>query len=281
MRIHGIDFTSRPTRRKPITCLECRLDGRVLSAGTLERLTSFGAFEDFLKRPGTWIAGIDFPFGQPRKLIENLGWPKSWTGYSEHVGRMTRQEFRKTLDDYRANRAWGDKEHRRATDISAGSLSPMKLYGTPVGLMFYEGAPRLRSAGVTIPGVVEGDQDRIVVEAYPGVLARNLIGRRSYKQDTKAKQTEEQRQARKDLLNALRSATVGATHGLTVEAPDSLIDDPGADELDALICAIQAAWSWTKRTSGYGMPPTTDTLEGWIAEPSLTKQTPPPPQRAL
>ena len=30
MRIYGIDFTSRPTRRKPITCLECRLDGGVL-----------------------------------------------------------------------------------------------------------------------------------------------------------------------------------------------------------------------------------------------------------
>lgn len=77
MRIYGIDFTSRPTRRKPITCLECRLDGGVLSAGTLESLKSFDAFEDILQRPGPWIAGIDFPFGQPRKLIETLGWPQS------------------------------------------------------------------------------------------------------------------------------------------------------------------------------------------------------------
>lgn len=58
MQIYGIDFTSHPTRRKPITCLECRLHGGVLSAGALESLTSFGAFEAMLQRPGPWIAGI-------------------------------------------------------------------------------------------------------------------------------------------------------------------------------------------------------------------------------
>lgn len=269
MLIYGVDFTSRPSRRKPITCLECRLQGGVLTAGALESLTTFESFEALLQRPGPWIAGIDFPFGQPRKLVENLGWPQSWAGCAEHVGRMTRQEFRKTLDDYRASRPTGDKEHRRATDIAASSLSPMKLYGTPVGLMFYEGAPRLHCAGATIPGLMKGYQDRVVVEAYPGVLARRLIGRRGYKQDTKAKQTEEQRKAREDLLMEIQSETLSNTHGFRVEAPDSLIDDPGADELDALLCAIQAAWAWTQRANNFGMPPNTDSLEGWIAEPSL------------
>lgn len=90
MQIYGIDFTSRPARRKPITCLECRLGGGMLSAGALVSLTTFEAFEAVLQRPGPWIAGIDFPFGQPSKLVENLGWPKSWVDYAEHVGRMTR-----------------------------------------------------------------------------------------------------------------------------------------------------------------------------------------------
>ena len=92
------------------------------------------------------------------------------------------------------------------TDKAAGAISPQKLYGTPVGLMFFEGAPRLSAAGVTIPGLQAGDPERIVVEAYPGVLARALIGRRGYKQDTKAKQTAEQAQARRDLLSALSGA---------------------------------------------------------------------------
>lgn len=34
MKIYGIDFTSAPSRKKPITCLECELDGSQLSAET-------------------------------------------------------------------------------------------------------------------------------------------------------------------------------------------------------------------------------------------------------
>jgi integrase len=36
VRIYGIDFTSRPRRRKPITCLSCTLEGDVLRADQLE-----------------------------------------------------------------------------------------------------------------------------------------------------------------------------------------------------------------------------------------------------
>ena len=43
--ILGIDFTNRPNRRKPITCLACVLDGDVLQAGDLRELTSFDDFE--------------------------------------------------------------------------------------------------------------------------------------------------------------------------------------------------------------------------------------------
>ena len=225
MKIYGIDFTSKPTRRKPITCLECVLDGNVLRAGELIEWYRFEEFEAALRRSGSWIAGIDFPFGQSRTFIENIGWPDTWQGYVDHVKTLSRKDFRATLDNYRANRAPGDKEHRRAIDISAGSISPQKLYGTPVGLMFFEGAPRLREAGVTIPGLQAGDPDRIVVEAYPGVLARSIIGRRSYKQDTKKKQTEEQYKARKDLLREIIGGSVLQQYSVRVEAPMSLADD--------------------------------------------------------
>ena len=57
--------------------------------------------------------------------------------------------------------------------------------------MFYKGAPRLVRAGVTTPGLSDGDPGRAVVEAYPGVLARALIGRRSYKNDDRKRQTSE------------------------------------------------------------------------------------------
>jgi hypothetical protein len=274
MKIYGIDFTSRPKRRKPITCLECVLEGDVLRAGDLIEWPSFRGLENLLRAPGPWVAGIDFPFGQSRKFIETIGWPASWAGYVDHAKSLGRQGFRTALDNYRAHRPEGDKEHRRATDEATGSISPQKLYGVPVGLMFFEGAPRLREAGVTIPGLQQGDPDRIVIEAYPGILARSIIGRRSYKQDTKKKQTDEQHQARTDLLKAITNGGVHNTHGITVEAPMSLANDPGADHLDALLCAIQAAWAWTLRGQNFGAPNPTDPLEGWIADPVIQPSRP-------
>jgi hypothetical protein len=48
-----------------------------------------------------------------------------------------------------------------------------------------------------------------------------------------------------------------------------LADDPGADHLDALLCAVQAAWAWRCRDAGYGLPADLDPLEGWITDPAL------------
>lgn len=272
MNVYGIDFTSAPTHRKRITCLECGLDGDLLTAGTLHEWPTFDGFEDMLRHPGPWIAGMDFPFGQARKFIETIGWPSTWGGYVDHVGTLTRQEFRTALDTYRANRPSGDKEHRRKTDIAAGSISPQKLYGTPVGLMFFEGATRLRTARVTIPGLQTGDSTRIVLETYPGVLARHLIGRHSYKQDTKKKQTDEQQSARQSLIQTLFGNKLQDAYGLQIKAPLYLADDPTGDQLDALLCAIQAAWGWRNRDHAYGSSRDFDPLEGWIADP-IVQQT--------
>lgn len=268
MRVLGIDFTSRPSRRKPITCAACRLEDTHLIMEELAAWQDFASFEQALERPGPWIAGADFPFSLARRFIETIDWPGTWQGCIEHIGQMARNEFRTTLDDYRSGRPAGDKEHRRATDVAAGAISPQKVYGTPVGLMLFEGAPRLLAAGVTLPGLRPGDPKRIVVEAYPGILARALIGRRGYKQDTRARQTAAQHEARLELLSTIRAGALLHSHGITVEAPDWLADDPGADHLDALLCAIQAAWSWTQRDRGFGAPANMDPIEGWIADPN-------------
>ena len=272
MKVIGIDFTSRPSRRKPITALSCSLEGDTLTAGDLESWPDFKGFEETLASPGPWIAGIDFPFGQARRFIDTIGWPKNWAEYVGHAQSLTRDGFRKALDEYRAARPDGDKEHRRKTDSAAGSISPQKLFGVPVGLMFFEGAPRLLRSGVTIPHLLNGAQDRIAVEAYPGVIARRLIGRRSYKNDTKSKQTIDQFRARQELFQKLVSGGQ-ELYGLTIKADPSLCDDPGADTLDALLCAVQAAWAWSQRNNGYGAPEDPDELEGWIADPLVSGRT--------
>jgi hypothetical protein len=90
MKIFGIDFTSVPSSKKAITYAQCTLSKKRISLEGLGCPTSFGEFERFLRKPGPWMAGIDFPFGQPRTLIENLHWPRTWDGYVGLVARMTK-----------------------------------------------------------------------------------------------------------------------------------------------------------------------------------------------
>jgi hypothetical protein len=104
----------------------------------------------------------------------------------------------------------------------------------------------------------------------PIPLARQLIGRDGYKNDTVSKQTEAQHGSRHAMLDHILDGRIEASHGLRVEAPRNLADDPSGDQLDALLCAVQAAWAWTMKEQGYGAPPGTDSLEGWIADPSLS-----------
>ena len=229
--------------------------------------TSFKKFEEFLSNTESWIAGIDFPFGQSRKFIKNIGWPKTWRGYVNYVSSMNRSEFREALDKYKELRPFGDKEHLRLTDFAASSLSPQKQYGVPIGLMFFEGAPRLLKSGATLPGLLNGDPKRLIVEAYPGVLAKRLIGRRGYKQDDQKKQTADQTNARHDILMKIMNGDCYEDYGFSVEASHDICADPTGDQLDSLLCAIQATWAWNNRENKYGAPFNADPLEGWIADP--------------
>ena len=255
MRILGVDFTCAPRRAKPITVSVCSLNGSSLSVQEIRSIENFKAFEALLHEPGPWIAGFDFPFGLPSELVRDLGWPRSWRALVGFCGDLTREEFRGILDGYRATRPVGRKYAHRKTDFPAGSSSPMKLVNPPVALMFHEGAPRLADAGVHIPGLAEGDRRRVALEAYPGLLARSILGRISYKNDSPQKQTAERRAARKKILSALEIET---KNGLT----QTLIDDATGDSLDAVLCAIQAAQAARKR--GYGIPRNVAACEGWI-----------------
>jgi hypothetical protein len=265
----GIDFTSAPSSRKPITCARAEFDGARLSLVELMHLHDFASFEALLATPGHWIAGIDFPFGQARRFVENIDWPATWGDYVHEVSRLDRPGFRKVLENYKRDRAPGDKQHKRVCDVLTRSQSPQTLYGTPVALMFYEGAPRLLASGVHLPYHRDGDTSRVVLEAYPGITARQLIGNRGYKSDDKRKQTAQKREARQELFARLTGEPGQTVYGFSIDAPVALADDPGADDLDALICAVQAAWGYGRADRGYGAPPDLDRLEGWISDPAL------------
>jgi len=269
MEIFGIDFTSTPSPRKQITCIHAQLKGEDLQASALLRWSSMSDFEAFLQRPGPWVAGMDFPFAMPRRFISTIDWPHDWHDYVSMVGSWSRATFRQQLDTYRATRAAGDKEHRRLADAKAGAISPQKLYGTPVGLMFFEGAPRLLQSGICLPGLRANQDPRVALECYPGLLARRYIGRASYKQDDPAKQTSAQLQARQALWQHLHSEQFSLDYGLRLHAEPALIDDPSGDAIDALLCAIQAAWAFNQGAPSYGQPKLVDPVEGWIHDPLL------------
>ena len=271
MKVFGIDFTSRPSRSKAIACAGCQLDGDRLVVEDVQRLESLDAFDTFLDSPGPWIAGIDFQFGQPRRLVRNLNWPEPWAAYVAKVAGLSRHEFRDVLEDYKRDRPAGDREHLRLVDGLTGAKSPSKLYGVPVALMFYEGSQRLlRSATCVIPVRPIAD-DRVVVEAYPALVAQALVGKDQYKPAEPGDLQTRARAVRERMVQKLADGSLLARYGISVDLSEALrrgcVDDAEGDLLDAALAAVQAAWSWVRRKDGYGVPQDCDLLEGWIVDP--------------
>jgi hypothetical protein len=272
MKIYGLDFTSAPGRKKPLIALGCRLEDGSLRIEGSQTLTDFDGFEGFLRTPGPWVCGMDFPFGQPRSLIEALGWPAGWEGYVGEVGRLPKDEFEDRIRADMATRPPGSKWRYRLADRRSHSSSAMMLFRVPVGKMFYQGAPRLLASGVRVEPCRRNEDARVAVEAYPAVVARRFLGRTAYKRDA-VPDAPERRSARETLLTGLESRGLQKIYGFTVEIDDpwkrEFVADPSADALDSLLCAVQAAWAYSRRDDNYGVPPECDTDEGWIVDPAL------------
>jgi hypothetical protein len=270
----GCDFTSAPSRRKPITLAVGRMDrGRVL----LERVERFDSLDGWTERlsldeGAPWVGGFDLPFGLPRELVAALGWPTEWLPCMRRYEALSREQIRAAFAAFCDSRPAGGKFAHRATDGPAGSSPSMKWVNPPVAFMLHAGVPRLLAAGVSLPGLHAGDSSRVALEAYPGLLARSVLGNASYKSDAKAKQTPDRLIARKTLVNALESgqAPVLLSAGLRLKLShaqrDTLADDPSGDTLDAVLCLLQAAWALHQHGTGHarwGLPDF-DPLEGWI-----------------
>ena len=253
------------------------LRGPAVVLERLEYLPSLTAFEQWLAQPEPWIGGFDLPFGLPRELVETLGWPLQWQACIQHYAGLSRAEIRDAFSSFCDARPIGGKFAHRACDRPAGSSPSMKWVNPPVAFMLHAGVPRLLGAGVEMPGLhvprhaasQDGQNRRVALEAYPGLLAREILGSRSYKSDDRAKQTPERLIARKDLLTALEAGQtrLGLRLKLTHAQRDALADDPKGDALDAVLCLVQAAWGSQRHAHGdplYGLPPNMDPLEGWI-----------------
>ncbi len=266
----GVDFTSAPSTRKPITVAVGLVDpaARAYRLEEVRGLDSLAAFDTFL-RGGTepWLGGFDLPFGQPRPLIEHEGWPTEWAAFVRFYCGQPRDTLRTAFKRWCDARPAGDKFAWRQADKPAGSSPAMRWANPPVAWMMHAGIGRMVDAGLTFPAHRHAGgrgAARVALEAYPGFTARQIC-RKSYKSDTAAGRTADRAANRDTILRALVNGTAGLAIGLAIDHSWSrrLLDDARGDLLDAVICGLQAAHAAT--LPGYGLPPTVDPLEGWIA----------------
>lgn len=272
----GCDFSSAPNARKNIVlALGCMRGGRVQLLN-LERFASLAAFAEWLAQDRAWVGAFDLPFGLPRELVQTLAWPTDWPACMAHYTTLSRAHIRAEFAAFCHARPAGSKFAHRATDHPAGSSPSMKWVNPPVAFMLHAGLPLLLQAGAHFPGLQpdpilqqDGMSVKVALEGYPGLLAREVLGQRSYKSDDKARQTPERLIARKDLITRLEQGDtrLGLRLKLTHAQRDALADDASGDALDAVLCLMQAAWAQSRHQAGqarYGLPAHVDPLEGWI-----------------
>ena len=269
-RVVGVDFTSAPSRRKPIVVARAELVGSTLTITQIDHLVDFAAFDTLLRERGPWVGAFDLPFGLPRELVTTMRWPKEWNELVTHVAAIGKDAFKDALNAVRESRPMGARYIPRKGDAAAGSSSPMKLVNPPVGLMFFEGAPRIARSGVSVMPCAPSVDTRVALEAYPGYMARKIT-QHSYKKDGPEGRSPSRRSNRELIVNALLDGHP-AMSGLMVHVPEKLcelcIDDGNGDALDAVLCAVQAGIALGEFDRGdlmFGIPRTADPLEGWIA----------------
>ncbi len=265
LRLLGVDFSSAPSARKPITVAQGQLAGRVLRLQGLRELPRMADFEALLAEPGPWLGAFDFPFGLPRAFVQAQGLGDSAQAVvaAVHARCPNRMAFRAWVDAWGNTQPAGQRLLHRATDTAmpgVSSTSPLQTRYVPVGFMYYEGFSRLVKAGVHLPALHEGDPTRTALEGYPGLLAHELIARRSYKNDD----SPERLLARKDIVEALEQGRtrLGLRLKLTPAQAGELVADASGDRLDAVLCLLQAAWASAQ--PGLGLPAGVDPVEGWI-----------------
>ena len=266
----GCDFSSSPSTRKNIVLASGRLCGQRVQLLKTERFSTLDSWQQRLSQ-GPWLGGFDLPFGLPRELVHALDWPTDWLACVQHFAAQSRADLRQQFKAFCDARPAGQKFAHRATDRPAGSSPSMKWVNPPVAWMMHAGVPRLLAVGAWLPahqpdpGRTASGAGRMALEAYPGLLARELLGgSTSYKSDDPARQTPERQQARRHMLDALAAGhtRLDLQLELTPAQAEALVADASGDALDAVLCLVQVAWAGQR--GAYGLPAHVDPLEGWI-----------------
>lgn len=243
------------------------LDGKAVELTRIETLSDWPAFEALLAHPGPWLGAFDFP-GLGRSAKRSSTWAGHRTGpnWCATVKRWARALFAAHWTPIARPGPSASATHTavptcRRARIARAHQEPTRGNDVP------QGAPRLLSAGVSLPGMHAADPQRLAVEAYPGLIARSITPD-SYKSDDKRKQTSARQDARRCIIDAV--CTGHTPQGFSLRLDDfhraRLIDDASGDCLRCRALALlQAAACAHAGPPHFGLPADIDFLEGWIA----------------
>ena len=291
MKVYGIDFSSSPSKKKPIAVAECSLRGCVLSGDSDNSLKlsnfvlieSLESFQKFLSQKGPWVGGFDLPFSMPRDLIEYFDWPTDWKMFVDFYCSSEKKTLKKSFINWCDAKDYGKKFAYRVTDKTSKSSPAMRWVNPPVAWMMHSGMARMLQEGLIFPAhqkkfnSLKERQDidkyminnkkyshRLAFEVYPALTAR-VITNKPYKNDDKNKDSPYRIMMRKRIINYLRYGKAGLSTKLicSLALQRKMIMDFKGDYLDSVICALQA--SETLRMVNFGFPRKLDPLEGWIA----------------
>ena len=170
----GVDFTSAPSRRKPITVARGHVAGGVLRLDGVQACPRWVDFEAVLAAPGPWLGAFDFPFGLPRGFVDALGLGDDRRGRARGAARALPRPHglpgpgRRLGPDAAGRPAPAAPRHRPRAGRASRPTSPLQTRYVPVGFMYFEGLARLLAAGLHLPGLHDGDRTRTRGRGLPG-----------------------------------------------------------------------------------------------------------------
>jgi hypothetical protein len=167
-RLLGCDFSSSPSKRKAIVLAWGQWRQDRVCLNELVHCDSLDSFSQALHAPGPWVGGFDLPFGLPRELVSQLGWPTDWLACMQHYAGLSREQIRDAFAGFCNARPVGGKFAHRATDIPAGSSPSMKWVNPPVAFMLH--------AGVPMSAMVAGIAMGLISDGSRSVVLSDILG---------------------------------------------------------------------------------------------------------
>ena len=151
----GCDFSSSPSKRKPIVVAQGHVNGQRVQLQSLLRFDTLALlFAIGCSNPKRGWAVLICRLVCRVSWCKPLYWPTDWLACMQHFTQHCRAEdIRDTFKAFCDARPVGGKFAHRATDGPAGSSPSMKWVNPPVAFMLHAGVPVLLQAGVTLAGL--------------------------------------------------------------------------------------------------------------------------------